>query len=157
MAPRPGLGKLLLALGVLGLIRLAPEVLQADRVSRDFALILTVDAVLALATAAAGEGLWRGKAWAPRLSMRTAGIVLATSIAMGILVVTTLQVPLYQAHPTVWGRLVYYAMAVVLWPYAVRALIVGAPSDSWRPLLRSFILWLFLGIPLTLAAMAILR
>jgi hypothetical protein len=157
LSPLPRLGKLLLALGGIGLIRLAPEVLQAQHVSRDFALILTVDAVLAFATAAAGEGLWHGKAWAARLSMRTAGVVLATSIGMGILVVNSLQVPLYAAHPTVWGRLIYYAMAMVLWPYAVRTLIVGAPSDSWRPLLRSFILWLFLGIPLILVVMAILR
>jgi len=147
----------LLALGIIGLIRLAPEVLQAHLVSRDFALILTVDAVLALATAAAGEGIWHGKAWAALLSMRTGGVVLATSIAMGILVVKDLQIPLSAAHPTVWGRLIYYAMAVVLWPFAVRTLILGAPSDSWKPLMRSFILWLFLGIPLILVVMAIVR
>ena len=157
MESRPVLGKLLLALGVIGLIRLLPEILQSVRVTRDFALITTVDAVLAMATAAAGEGIWHGKAWAPRLAMRTAGVVLATSIAMGFLVVNTLQVSLLAAHPTVWGRLLYYTMALVLWPYGVRTLLHGAPVETWKSLARSFVLWLFLGIPLVLVVMAILR
>lgn len=156
MAPQPRLGKLLLALGVIGLIRLLPEILQLSRISHDFALIVTMDAVLAFATAAAGEGLWHGKKWAPKLALRTAGVVLATSIGMVVLMVRYMA-----AHPGVdilgIARLLYYALAIALWPYGVRTVIVSAPEPSRKSMKVSFFLWLVFGIPLALVLMAVFR
>jgi hypothetical protein len=156
MAPLPRLGKLLLALGAIGLIRLLPEVLQLSRITRAFALIVTTDAVLAFATAAVGEGVWRGKKWAPKLAMRTAGVVLGTSIGM-----VALMVRFIVAHPGVdfvgLARLLYYALAIALWPYGVRKVIVSAPEPSRKSLKVRFMLWLVFGVPLVLIVMAVFR
>jgi hypothetical protein len=152
LGPQPRLGKLILALGLLGLTRLVPEMLEIPRGMRVYALVVTTDAVLALGTGVAGEGIWHGKTWAPKLALRTAGVVLGTSIITLVLIARfMLEYRLVDALGL--ARLLYCVLAVAFWPYGVRTLIVSAPAESRKSLTVSFFLWLVLG---TLGVMVLL-
>ena len=158
MAPLPRLGKFLLALGVIGLIRLIPEVLQISKVFHIHAMFFTIDAVLALMTAAAGEGLRHGKGWAPKLAMRAAGVMLSTSVGMMVFIVHWLTEHRFRMFdPHVVSRMLYYVLAVAFWPYAVRTVIVAAPEASRAALKASFIIWLILGIPAASILLVVFR
>src|SRR5688572_24768435 len=117
----PGLGKVMVALGLVGLVRLLPEILQIGRTSQYYAMLVTADAVLAVLTGAAGEGLWKGKPWAPRLALRTGGVLLATSLGLGLLMAPILVSPGGVLRLGILARLLYYAVSVAFWPYAVRS------------------------------------
>ena len=155
MAPLPRLGKFILAFGIIGLIRLIPEMLQISRYSRGYAEIATMDAVLALATCAAGEGVWHRKPWAPKLALRTAAVVLGTSILSLYFIVRFI---IEHHWMDLFGivRLLYYGLAVSFWPYGVRALIVSAPPGSGKSRTVSFFLWLVFGTPMVLILVRLL-
>ena len=156
MVALPRLGKFVLALGIIGLIRLLPEIYETGRIQRIYALLVTVDAILGVATGVAGEGLMRGKPWAPKLAISTAGVVLSTSLGLGFLIVRFSDAERDLLSVDILSRLLYYVMAVAFWPYAVRALILAAPPGAWRPLMRSFIIWLVAGLPLLFVVLLIL-
>jgi len=117
---------------------------------------MTVDAVLAIATGVAGEGLMRGKPWAPKLALRTAGVVLSTSIGVGILIARSLAENWSLFSASVLARMLYYVIALAFWPYGIRALFLAAPADAWRSWMWNFIIWLFGGIPLVLLLLVVL-
>jgi hypothetical protein len=156
LAPFPRLGKIVLAIGIIGLVRLIPEMLQIPQNSRAYALIATMDAVLALATGAAGEGLWHGKSWAPKLALRTAAIVLGTSTIFVVLIVRFL-IEHRGLDALGLARLLYYVLVVAFWPYGVRTLIVAAPAESRKSLAFRFVLWLLFGTLGVLLLLAVFR
>jgi hypothetical protein len=156
LAPHPRLGKLLLAFGVLGLIRLLPEVLQVEKHAPMYAGLATLDGVLALLTGVAGEGVRHGKRWAPKLAMRTAGVTLAGSIGMGTLLVFWL-VDRQSLDEFAVGRLLYYALTIALWFYGISTLVVAVPEAGRRSLKVSFGLWFVLGFPLMAAVLVLFR
>jgi len=151
------LGTLILILGCIGLVRLLPEVLQVSRSTRDYAAFVTMDAALALVTAASGEGLRHDKSWAPKLALRAAGVGLAMSIGMGAFIVSFMAEHGTFRDPLLVSRMLYYVLAVAFWPYGVRTLLRSAPEDSRKSLTISFILWLVFGAPLVVAVVAVFR
>src|SRR5262245_34579150 len=118
------------------------------RTSCFYAVLVTADAILALLTGAAGEGIVKGKKWAPRLALRSAGVVLPTSLGMGILLWPALRDPFGQVQIGIASRLLYYGIAVLFWPYGVRALVIAAPEESRRSLILTFVAWLGVGVML---------
>jgi hypothetical protein len=157
LEPLPRLGKFLLALGGIGLIRLIPEMLQIGKYGQVYAALVTFDAGLALLTGAAGEGVWHGKSWARKLVTRTGGVALATSIGnSAFLVHRLIQVRVF-ADPILLERLLYFALCIALWPYAVRAVIAASPEKSRKSLKVSFYLWFALGFPLEGIFLAVFR
>jgi len=155
LAALPRLGKFVLALGIIGLVRMLPEALQASRFQRVYAVVMTVDAILAIATGVAGDGLMQGKPWAPKLALRTAGVVLSTSVGLGMFIVRTVAANWDLFDVGILSRMLYYVIAIVFWPYGVRTLIRAAPADAWRSWMLNFILWLVAGIPLALIVLLV--
>jgi hypothetical protein len=151
----PRLGKLILALGIIGLLRLLPEALQASRIHRIYALVLTVDAVLAMGTAVAGEGLIRGKPWAPKLALRMAGVLLSTSVGLGAFIARTITANWSLAGVDILARMLYYVIALVFWPYGIRTLLLGAPPDARHSWKWNFIVSLLAGIPFALVVLVV--
>lgn len=145
------LGKFLLVLGFLGLLRLLPEIFgMGTGHGTVYAFLVTLDAVLALLTGASGEGLWKGKDWAPKLALQAGGTILPISIGWGIPLVRQVML---NPHPgynvLLLPRVLFYAVSVGVWPYAIRSLIVNAPPERRRSLWLAWIAWLVVGVAIT--------
>jgi hypothetical protein len=83
------LGRFMIGLGSVGIVRLIPEVIGALSAHLSFdALYFSIagmDVVLAAATILAGVGFCRGRRWAAAVAMLVPGPVLATSIGLGLI------------------------------------------------------------------------
>jgi hypothetical protein len=107
-------------------------------------MLITLDGVLALATAIAGEGLRRGKGWAPKVAICTAAIVVPTSIGVGLLMIRAFKD--FGVMNLFLARGLYYIIVVAFWPFGVGTLIAAA--ESRKGLLPIFFVSLLLGVPL---------
>jgi hypothetical protein len=126
---------------MIGLVRLVPEMMALGN-KRLYLLVAGIDLILALLTLTAASGLRRGKAWGPGVALRAAGLVLATSLGWGILLApevlhdNTLLIP----------RVLFYVIAIALWPCAIWTFVKAASPESRKSL------WVTLAASLAIGA-----
>jgi hypothetical protein len=140
---RARLGTFILALGSIDIVRLIPEAVRNLPIGTTHLIVLGLDLLLGVGMIAAGQALRRGKTWATSAGMGMAGAVTANSVAWSIVVVPFLLGKLDQAGVDASDfdlvpRLLFYAMAIVLWPYGARILLRCSPPGSRRKLLALF-------------------
>ena len=138
MAPHSRLGVLLIGLGTLWILHYGPEGILWSKARTIYWLTLVVDLFFAGMLVTAGLGLRRERGWAPKLAVRSAGVVFVMSVVWLILL-GPLVVPEVKASPTgkIWNvmpRILTYLVAIALCPYVVRVLLKEAPAPSRKAL-----------------------
>jgi hypothetical protein len=128
-------GRLVIVLGILGCLRVVSECLQVCRIAMLIYFLITgLDAILAVGAIAVGNGLRRGKAWAPRAVLGLAGFSLANLIGIGLMlgpeVIGALQLSFSVGNAILVPRMLLYAVGAVFWPWAILAIVRGVPPES---------------------------
>jgi len=138
-----------LALGVIGLVRLIPELHELQSSKTVYWIVVVLDTVLSAMTISAGQGLRRGSPWAPRLALWATGLVLTTSLGWGVLltpeVVRGLEYYRSSYNWVLVPRLLFYMIAIVFIPYAFWVIVASAPKESRKSYRLTFGSSLFVG------------
>jgi hypothetical protein len=128
-------GRCIVALGIIGIVRVIPEMLQLSRTRPLYWMVAILDVAFAVLMILAGEGLRREKDWGSRWAPRVAGLVLGTSLGWGVLLTSDILRNFAALHGQ-WmilaPRLFFYLIAIAFLPYGARVMIRSASSDMRR-------------------------
>ena len=150
MASLPRLGLLILALGILGMLRVIPEMISIRGANRLYWIVVVLDLMLAVMTVLAGAGVRRGDPRAPRMALLAAGVVVSTSIGWGVILAPEVASafsgrPQHSNTLVLMPRLLFYLIAVLFWPYATRAIVQSAEPELRKSLGASLAASLVVG------------
>lgn len=147
------LGWLVLLAGLLGLVRLVPELYKGRHLveSPHYWRIVTADIAVALLTTAAGTGIILGRPWAARLGVAAGAAALIDGAfvfaLMAPILLRQLHVGLYSQLMFYAPRLLHYAVLLLFWPGALGLLLRDAAGAGERR-------WLWLGASSLLSSVA---
>jgi hypothetical protein len=151
------LGGFLIALGAIGFVRLLPEMVVAlkDSWKAVYWLIAGIDVVISILSILAGRGLRKRSAWAPKVTSWVAGLMLTTSVGLGWLILDEVlkhlrwNRSLDLSDAALIPRLLFYLIALAFWPYGLRVMFRGVPSDSRKSTWVSLASSTFIGAIVT--------
>jgi hypothetical protein len=145
-APTSKLGRWITAIGVVGLVRLVPEVMQIGSTNNTYSQILIVDMGGALFAIMAGVALWREAGWSPSAAVSAGGALLMNSVVLFLLLGSEVWDHWKSGSRSLGQgkvlapRLLFHAIMIGFWPYAFRVLIKAAEAAPTR--LRNLWIWL---------------